>query len=105
MSSTAKTETVFEPIPGKSFETAPQTHFKQEKDTTRAQIPLARVSPIKAFFVWARQWTAISQAGKRKQYSCEKYRTVSLRWLLLGELSLTLGGGDHDEETVSRTVM
>lgn len=72
MSSTAKTETVFEPVPGRSFETAPQTHFKQEKDTTRAQIPLARVSPIKASFVWARQWTVISQAGEREQYSCEK---------------------------------
>lgn len=69
---TAKTETVFELVPMRSFETAPQTHLKQQKDTIQAQIPLARVFPIKASFVWATQWTVISQAGKREQYSCEE---------------------------------
>lgn len=87
----------------KSFETAPQTHLKQQKDTIQTQIPLPSVSPIKASFVLAQTIGHNTQAGEREQYSREEQNSVSLSWLLLDELSLKYGEVDRDKQIIMGT--
>lgn len=58
--------------------------------------------PLKPSFVWTQTMAMITQAVDREPYSSEEVPDgTSLRRLLLRELSLKYGDGDHDKQSFS----